>query len=114
LRAIEPRSRSACALSRAPSADSAHRAALSRPRPSRSAAQIIDVDEDGFATLLLEDGTTKDDLKLPLDSNDALCEEIKEKLAGDKDVSVTVLSAMGEDLIIACKEAADKPTVKGD
>lgn len=67
-------------------------------------AQIIDIDEDGFATLLLEDGSTKGDLKLPLDSNDALCTDIKAKLEEGKDASVTVLSAMGEDLIIAVKE----------
>lgn len=74
--------------------------------PAPTAAQIIDVDEDGFATLLLEDGSTKNDLKIPLDSNPTLCDEIKAKLESEKDSSVTVLSAMGEDLIIAVKEMA--------
>ena len=79
---------------------------LSCPIVNRVEYQIIDCDEDGFATLLLEDGSTKDDLKIPMDTNPALCEEIRGKLAdGNKDVSVTVLSAMGEDLIIAVKDA---------
>ncbi|KAJ1628118.1 putative eukaryotic initiation factor 5A [Pavlovales sp. CCMP2436] len=81
---------------------------LAAPIVTRVEYQIIDTDEDGFASLLLEDGSQKDDLKLPLNTNDALCDEIKAKLEGEKDVFVTVLSAMGEDLIVAVKEAADK------
>lgn len=78
--------------------------------PAPTPAQIIDVDEDGFATLLLEDGSTKNDLKIPLDTNPALCDEIKAKLDEGKDSSVTVLSAMGEDLIIAVKEMTASST----
>lgn len=81
---------------------------LSVPNVTRTDYQIIDCDEDGFASLLLEDGSTKDDLKIPLDSNSQLCDEIKAKLEGDKDVIVSVLSSMGEELIVAVKDAADK------
>lgn len=73
-------------------------------------AQIIDCDEDGFATLLCDDGSTKDDLKIPQDTNPELCEEIKNKLHGDTDTVISVLSAMGEDLIIAVKDASANAT----
>lgn len=81
---------------------------MDAPAPA-ARAQIIDCDEDGFASLLCDDGSTKDDLKLPLDSNSSLCDDIKAKLeAGAADVIVSVLSSMGEELIVAVKDSTDK------
>jgi len=87
---------------------------LSVPNVLRTEYQIIDCDEDGFASLLCDDGTTKDDLKLPMDSNPSLCEDIKSKLeAAAADVIVSVLSSMGEELIVAVKDATEKAGKEG-
>jgi len=81
---------------------------LSVPNVTRTDYQIIDCDEDGFCSLLLEDGTTKDDLKLP-EKDTELCDDIRAKLEEEKaDVIVSVLSSMGEELIVAVKDATDK------
>ena len=59
----------------------------------------MDID-DGFASLMEDNGETKDDLKVP---DNALGEEIKEKHKKDESFMVTVLSACGEESIIGTK-----------
>uniref|UniRef100_A0A5B7BR20 Putative eukaryotic translation initiation factor 5A-2 n=1 Tax=Davidia involucrata TaxID=16924 RepID=A0A5B7BR20_DAVIN len=68
--------------------------------------QLIDISEDGFVSLLTENGNTKDDLKLPTDEN--LLAQIKDGFAEGKDLVVTVMSAMGEEQICALKDIGPK------
>ncbi|KAJ0754967.1 putative ribosomal protein L2, domain 2 [Helianthus annuus] len=72
------------------------------PHVSRTDYQLIDISEDGFVSLLTENGNTKDDLKLPTD--DALLTQIKDGFAEGKDLVVSVMSAMGEEQICALKD----------
>jgi translation initiation factor 5A len=76
---------------------------------TRKEYQLIDLSADGFASLMdVESGEAKDDLKLPPDSAledademakyNALIETFR---AGEKDVNVTVLSAMGTQMILS-------------
>jgi hypothetical protein len=76
---------------------------------TRKEYQLIDISADGFASLMdVESGEAKDDLKLPPDSAledademakyNALIETFR---AGEKDVNVTVLSAMGTQMILS-------------
>ncbi|XP_028119564.1 eukaryotic translation initiation factor 5A-4-like, partial [Camellia sinensis] len=68
--------------------------------------QLIDISEDGFVSLLTENGNTKDDLKLPTD--ESLLSQIKDGFAEGKDLIVLVMCAMGEEQINALKDIGPK------
>ncbi|UYV81926.1 EIF5A [Cordylochernes scorpioides] len=73
------------------------------PNISRSDFQLIDISDDGFATLMTDKGDTRDDLRVP---EGELGAKIREEFyKDDNTVIVTVLSAVGEEAIIACKNA---------
>ncbi|GJW53458.1 eukaryotic translation initiation factor 5A [Tanacetum coccineum] len=76
------------------------------PHVNRTDYQLIDISEDGFVSLLTENGNTKDDLKLPTD--DALLKQINEGFSEGKDLVVSVMSAMGEEQICALKDIGGK------
>ncbi|KAL6199156.1 hypothetical protein ACLB2K_028943 [Fragaria x ananassa] len=76
------------------------------PHVNRTDYQLIDISEDGFVSLLTENGNTKDDLRLPTD--DALLTQLKDGFAEGKDLVVTVMSAMGEEQICALKDIGPK------
>lgn len=65
---------------------------------------MIDIADDGFVTLLLENGETKEDLKLPADEAE-LSEKIKEEFQSGKDLLVTIINAMGLEKIVSYREA---------
>ncbi|KIH88948.1 translation initiation factor 5A [Sporothrix brasiliensis 5110] len=74
------------------------------PNVKRSEYQLLDISDDGFLSLMNDDGDTKDDVKLP----DG---EVGEKITKlfkteEKDTNVTILTAMGEEAAIDAKEAA--------
>jgi len=69
------------------------------PNVTRKDYQFLDV-EDGFASLMDDNGETKDDLKLP---DDDIGEEIRKKHAAGETFTVTVLSACGEEKIVGTK-----------
>ncbi|KAF7113125.1 hypothetical protein RHSIM_RhsimUnG0158300 [Rhododendron simsii] len=77
------------------------------PHVNRTDHQLIDISEDGFVSLLTENGNTKDDLRLPTD--DTLLTQIKDGFGEGKDLVVTtVMSAMGEEQICALKDIGPK------
>uniref|UniRef100_A0A1E1X1A0 Eukaryotic translation initiation factor 5A n=1 Tax=Amblyomma aureolatum TaxID=187763 RepID=A0A1E1X1A0_9ACAR len=79
------------------------------PHVKRTEFQLIGVDDDGFVSLLNTDGTCKDDLQLPRDSDgsfDDVAKQIQALVAAGKEVLVTVLSAVGQEKIVQCKELA--------
>jgi translation initiation factor 5A len=76
------------------------------PHVNRTEYQLIDISEDGFVSLLTENGGTKDDLRLPTD--DALLVQLKDGFDAGKDIVVTVMSAMGEEQINALKDVGPK------
>ncbi|KAG6522294.1 hypothetical protein ZIOFF_019432 [Zingiber officinale] len=76
------------------------------PHVTRTDYQLIDISEDGFVSLLTENGSTKDDLRLPTD--ETLLAQIKDGFAEGKDLVVTVMSAMGEEQICALKDIGPK------
>jgi translation initiation factor 5A len=66
-------------------------------------SQQLDVSDDGFLSLMADDGETKDDVKVPEG-------EVGEKIdklftTEEKDTNVIVLTAMGEQAAIEAKEA---------
>lgn len=75
------------------------------PNVSRIDFQLIDISDDGFVTLMTDKGDTRDDLRLPNDGD--LAAKIREEFGKeDNTVLVTVISAVNEESIIACKNAA--------
>jgi len=74
------------------------------PNVRRQEYQLLDVTDDDFLSLMSDDGTTKDDVKIP----DGECGDKIKKLFTEegKDINVIVLTAMGEETAIDCKEAA--------
>jgi len=71
------------------------------PNVSRNEYTVVNID-DGFLNLITQDGTAKDDVKLP---EGTLGEEINAAFDDGKEVIVTIVSAMGEQQCLAWKEA---------
>merc|ERR1712054_499385 len=73
------------------------------PIVTRTDYQLIDVDPDGFLSLLTKDGNTKNDVKLPPD--ETLAEQIKNDFEDGKDLIVSVVSAVDQEAVVQVKEA---------
>ncbi|EAS04499.1 eukaryotic translation initiation factor 5A (macronuclear) [Tetrahymena thermophila SB210] len=65
--------------------------------------QLIDISDDDYLTLLLENGETKEDLKLP-DDEPQLVEKLRADFDSQKDILVSIISAMGQEKIISYRE----------
>eukprot|EP01088_Endostelium_zonatum_P006903 TRINITY_DN19043_c0_g1_i1.p1 TRINITY_DN19043_c0_g1~~TRINITY_DN19043_c0_g1_i1.p1 ORF type:complete len:161 (-),score=41.29 TRINITY_DN19043_c0_g1_i1:51-533(-) len=78
---------------------------MEEPFIDRKEYQLLNIAEDGYVSLLKEDGTTKEDLKLVADDPES--EEIRTKFGEGKTLQLTVLSAMGIEKIIKHKEDRD-------
>merc|ERR1712216_331350 len=77
------------------------------PNVGRKEYSLLDIDDEGFLSLMADDGSTKDDLKLPSGSDDSnkLADEIQKEFDAEKDLVLNVLSAMGEEMVSAMKIA---------
>jgi len=77
------------------------------PNVSRKDYQLLDVSDDDYLSLMDDGGNTRDDLKIP---ESDLGEEIKNAINDGRDIMCTVLSACGEEAVIATKTntAVDK------
>jgi translation initiation factor 5A len=78
-------------------------AQLAQPIVTRVEYTLIDISDDGFLSLMANDNTMRDDLKVPNDA--ALAKKLKERLDEGKDTLVTILGAMGEEHCVDMKEA---------
>lgn len=78
------------------------------PNILRVEYQLLDADRDsGSVSVLLDNGDTKDDLNLPMDTSsnpDEVSEEILKMFDAGDSILVTVLQAMGQEKIVACKK----------
>ncbi|OAA54807.1 eukaryotic translation initiation factor eif-5a [Niveomyces insectorum RCEF 264] len=73
------------------------------PNVSRREFQLLDISDDGYLSLMNDDGDTKDDVKMPEG-------EVGEKInklfkVDEKDTNVVILAAMGEEAAVEAKEA---------
>ncbi|TFY52555.1 hypothetical protein EVJ58_g9949 [Rhodofomes roseus] len=71
------------------------------PNVYRNEYQLVNID-DGFLNLMSQDGTSKDDVRLP---EGDIGKEITDAFDEGKDLLVTIVSAMGEEQAISWKEA---------
>merc|ERR1712241_148726 len=69
--------------------------------------QLLDCSDDGYLSLMDDSGDTREDLKIP---EGDIGEECKNATADGRDIMCTVLSACGEEAVIATKvdTAVDK------
>eukprot|EP01104_Vermistella_antarctica_P006684 TRINITY_DN17386_c0_g1_i1.p2 TRINITY_DN17386_c0_g1~~TRINITY_DN17386_c0_g1_i1.p2 ORF type:complete len:153 (-),score=62.27 TRINITY_DN17386_c0_g1_i1:140-598(-) len=77
---------------------------MSVPVVNRNDYIVLDID-DGFVSVMTDSGEEKSDLKVPADDVGAKLEEDFEE---GKDLTVSVIAAMGEEKIIAVKESSNK------
>jgi translation initiation factor 5A len=71
------------------------------PNVNRTEYQLVNID-DGFLNLMTQDGTSKDDVKVPEgDTGKGITDGFDE----GKELLVTIISAMGEEAAISFKEA---------
>ena len=77
------------------------------PNIKRTQYTMIDVDADGYITLMDKQGSTRQDLKLPDDTEDdkKLSERIREAHNDGKEISLTVLESMKIEKVV---EMSDK------
>lgn len=73
------------------------------PVVRRNEFQLLDISDDGFCSLLTEEGDTKDDLQLPT-YPEGFGQEIKNQFEEGKTLCVTVMAAMGHEQIVTYKE----------
>jgi len=77
------------------------------PNVVRKEYTLIDIASDGFVSLMNEDGSTKEDLKLPTDEDyREMVTKMKEAFDDGKDVLISVVAAVGEEKIIAFRETS--------
>ncbi|KJZ78089.1 Eukaryotic translation initiation factor 5A [Hirsutella minnesotensis 3608] len=73
------------------------------PNVSRREYQLLDISDDGFLSLMNDDGDTKDDVRMP---DGEIGEKINKLFRVDeKDTNVVVLTSMGEEAAVEAKEA---------
>lgn len=77
------------------------------PVVKREDFTLLSISDDGFLSLMSDNGDTREDLKLP---EAELGQKIREEFDSGKELLCTVLKAVGEECVIAVKPntAADK------
>merc|ERR1712080_84601 len=72
------------------------------PNVNRTEYMLLDISDDDFLSLMIPDGSTKEDLKIP---EGEIGEKLREAFNNGKEVTVQVLSAMGMEQAKSFKEA---------
>jgi len=77
------------------------------PNVKREDLQLVNVGDDGFLSLMNDNGDVREDMKLP---EGEIGQKIKEEYEGGRELLVTVLKACNEEVVIAWKPntAAEK------
>ena len=73
------------------------------PNVTRGEYTLLEISADSFCSLMAEDGSTREDIKLP-DWPETFGREIQTKFEEGKTLIVSVLTAMGHEQIIDYKE----------
>jgi len=73
------------------------------PNVTRKEYQLLDISDDGYLNLMSDDGDTKDDVKMP---DGEIGDKINKLFkVEEKDITVVILTAMGEEAAVEAKEA---------
>lgn len=79
------------------------------PNVIRTDYSLLDINEDdGFVSLMMENGDTREDLSLPSQTDDdlKLAEQIRKDFEEGKELVLSVLKAMEDEKIVASKATA--------
>jgi len=78
------------------------------PNVARVEYQLLNIEDGGNVSVLLDNGDTKEDLNLPSETEDdrKLVEDLQKSFEDGKSLLVTVLVAMEREKIVAMKELA--------
>ena len=71
----------------------------------RKEYQLVDIKDDGFVSIMNEDGETREDLRMPSEAFPEAHKKITNGFESGATMMVTVLSAMGQEAIVDAKEA---------
>merc|ERR1711976_176229 len=75
------------------------------PNVTKTEYTVISID-DGYVTLMDDAGEMREDLKLPeLEDLQEVCDKLQDGLDNDTEMLAIVLSAMGQEMIISCRNA---------
>eukprot|EP00997_Jenningsia_sp_PLL12_P007921 NODE_4619_length_642_cov_254.684654_g3961_i0.p1 GENE.NODE_4619_length_642_cov_254.684654_g3961_i0~~NODE_4619_length_642_cov_254.684654_g3961_i0.p1 ORF type:complete len:159 (-),score=30.40 NODE_4619_length_642_cov_254.684654_g3961_i0:164-640(-) len=77
---------------------------MDAPNVSRQEYTLMDIAHDGYLSLLDADGNEKSDIKLPDDEQ--LQNTIKKHFDDGKELTLSIIAAMGEEAVVACKESS--------
>lgn len=77
---------------------------MDEPIVKRTEYQVLSVSNDGFVSLLQDNGTTKDDIQISNDDDNGCGAQLKKWCDEGKDCVATVICAIGKEKIIAVKE----------
>jgi len=66
------------------------------PNITRVEYTLLDITEDGFLSVMDDDGNNREDLKLPMNSSD-LCKSFEK----DDEIFVTVIGAMEKEIVVS-------------
>jgi translation initiation factor 5A len=75
------------------------------PVVKRSDLTVVDINEDGFLSLMDDDGTTREDLRLP---EGDLGKEIQAKFEEGAEIIVNVVAAMGIEQVLGWKTGIEQ------
>jgi len=73
------------------------------PKVNRSEWTLVDIDGEGFCTLMDEQGGQREDLKIPESADGQEIKKKFEELDADQSLMITVLSAMGTEMLTGPK-----------
>ena len=73
----------------------------------RGEYSIIDIDADGFITMMDDQGTSREDVKLPT-WPDSMAMDMQKAFDDGKNLVCTVMSAMKHEQVVAWKEESEK------
>ena len=75
------------------------------PFVAKTDYELVSVNEEDYVTFIDKDGEFREDLKLPEDEDlQEMCAKLKKDLEDDKNLLITVISAMGDEKIIAYRD----------
>ena len=82
---------------------------IDAPITKRVEYSLLNIDDDGYLSLLTDSGETKEDVQLPTDDwlKDVVSRTKQIFEAGEKECLVTVLAALGQEKVIAVREGKD-------
>lgn len=76
------------------------------PNVTRTEYTLMDINDEGYLSLMEENGKMKEDLKLPYEIDPELSDKIKAMFDEGKNLIIGTIGALGMEMVNAVKEEA--------